>query len=196
MAGSLSPTADEREHLLGTLAEQRQALRATAYGLTDEQARASPSRSSLSVAGLIKHVASNEDRWIDLILELPPKPRDEAQADYLAEFEVKPGEKLADVLALLDLAAARTTEVIAGIADLGRLVPVPQGVPWYPPDLEAWSVRWVLFHLIAEGARHAGHADIVREHVDGATALPLLAAAEGQPETPWLKPWSPEVPSA
>ncbi|HEV8175660.1 MAG TPA: DUF664 domain-containing protein, partial [Actinoplanes sp.] len=46
-------------------------------------------------------------------------------------------------------------------------------------------------HLIQETARHAGHADIVRETIDGATAYPLLAAAEGWPETEWLKPWKP-----
>ena len=71
--------------------------------------------------------------------------------------------------------------------------PVPQGVPWYPDDLDAWSVRWVLMHLVSETARHAGHADIVREAVDGATAFPLMAAAEGWPATPWIQPWEPGV---
>ena len=85
-----------------------------------------------------------------------------------------------------------TERVVRGIADLGRRVPVPQGVPWYPQDLDAWSVRWVLMHLVSETARHTGHADIVREAVDGATAFPLLAAAEGWPATPWLQPWAPE----
>ena len=70
-----------------------------------------------------------------------------------------------------------------------QAVPVPQGVPWYPDDVDAWSVRWVLLHLIVETARHAGHADIVREAIDGATAFPLMAAAEGWPATPWMQPW-------
>ena len=52
-------------------------------------------------------------------------------------------------------------------------------------------MRWVLLHLITETARHAGHADIVREAVDGAAAYPLMAAAEGWPATPWLQPWEP-----
>jgi len=88
-------------------------------------------------------------------------------------------------------AAAATDEVVAGIADLGRAVPVPQGVPWFPADVESWSVRWVLLHLIEETARHAGHADMVREAIDGATAFPLLAAVEGWPATPWIQPWEP-----
>jgi hypothetical protein len=49
----------------------------------------------------------------------------------------------------------------------------------------------VLLHVIEETARHAGHADIVREAIDGATAFPLLAAAEGWEPTPWLQPWAP-----
>ena len=60
-----------------------------------------------------------------------------------------------------------------------------------PRTSTRWSVRWVCFHLIEELARHAGHADIVREHVDGATMYELMAGAEGWPETPWLKPWRP-----
>jgi hypothetical protein len=80
---------------------------------------------------------------------------------------------------------------MAGIEDLGQEVPVPKGVPWYPSDVDNWSVRWVLLHLIEETARHAGHADILREAIDGATAFPLMAAVEGWPETPWMKPWRP-----
>jgi hypothetical protein len=87
-------------------------------------------------------------------------------------------------------AAGRETEaVIAGIEDLGQAVPVPDA-PWFPKDVEAWSVRWVLLHLIEEVARHAGHADIVRESLDGATCYELLAAAEGWPATDWLQPWT------
>ena len=98
---------------------------------------------------------------------------------------------LTGVVAFSDAVAAEAEVVVRGIADLGQRVPVPQGVPWFPADLDAWSVRWVLMYLVSETARHAGHADIVREAVDGATAFPLLAAAEGWPATPWLQPWEP-----
>ena len=73
---------------------------------------------------------------------------------------------------------------------LDHPVPVPQGVPWFPDDVEAWSVRWVLLHLIEEIGRHAGHADIVRESIDGATMYELMAGAEGWPATDWMQPWS------
>ena len=89
-------------------------------------------------------------------------------------------------------AAARETEAdVAQIPDLGRPVPVPRDAPWFPQDVDAWSVRWVLLHVIEETARHAGHADIIRESIDGATAFPLMAAAEGWPATQWLQPWTP-----
>lgn len=89
----------------------------------------------------------------------------------------------------------RRSPWVAGIPDLDRPVPVPKGVPWFPDDVEAWSVRWVLLHLIEEIARHAGHADIIRESIDGATMYALMAAAEGWPPTDWLKPWEPPATS-
>jgi uncharacterized damage-inducible protein DinB len=193
MAGNVPPVADERDGLLRFLEQQRHVLKIAAHGLTDEQARLTPTKSALSVGGLVKHVATTEDGWLDIILQLPQKPFDEAMADYRTGYSLGPSETLAGVLTRYDEVAARTAAVIAGIEDLGQAVPVPKGVPWYPQDIEAWSVRWVLLHLIEETARHAGHADIIREHVDGGTAIPLMAAAEGWPETPWVKPWKAET---
>ncbi|MFJ1761621.1 DinB family protein [Amycolatopsis sp. NPDC088138] len=191
MAGNVPPVADEREGLLRYLEQQRYVLKLAAHGLTDEQARYAPTKSTLSVGGLIKHVASTEDGWIDIALQLPQKPFGEARQDYEEAYRLGPEETLQSVLERYDEVAARTAEVIGRIDDLGRPVPVPKGVPWYPDDVPAWSIRWVLLHLIEETARHVGHADIIREHVDGATAFPLMAAAENWPETPWMKPWKP-----
>ncbi len=190
MAGNVRPVADERDGLLSFLAQQRYVLKLAAYGLTDEQARLTSTKSSLSVGGLIKHVATVEDSWLDTVLQVPQKPFEESVAEYTSAYRLGPDETVKDALARYDEVAARTAEVIAGIDDLGQSVPVPKGVPWFPRDVEAWSVRWVLLHLIQETARHAGHADIIREHIDGGTAMPLMAAAEGWPESPWIKPWT------
>ncbi len=187
MAGSVPPVADEREGLLAYLAQQRYVIRLAGYGLTDEQARATPASSALSVGGLIKHVATVERGWIDTVLQRD----DRSEEDYASDFRLQTGETLARVLAFYDEVAKGTEAVIGEISDLGQAVPVPQGVPWFPKDVKAWSVRWVLLHLIEETARHAGHADIIRESLDGATAFPLMAAAEGWPSTPWLQPWEP-----
>jgi uncharacterized damage-inducible protein DinB len=142
----------------------------------------------LSVGGLIKHVASVERGWIDIVQQ---QPAGGSQDDYEMNFRLGPDETLASALDRYADVAEHTETVIAGIADLGQPVPVPKGVPWFPDDVDAWSVRWVLLHLIQETARHAGHADMVREAIDGATAFPLMAAAEGWPATPWMQPWQP-----
>jgi uncharacterized damage-inducible protein DinB len=190
MPGNVPPVADEREGLLAFLAQQRYVLRIAAHGLTDEQARATPTTSALSLGGLIKHVAATERGWIDLVVQRNRGTNDEAaEDDYHAGFRLGPDETLAGVLQFYDDVARETEDTIAAIPDLGQAVPVPRGVPWFPQDVDAWSVRWVLLHLIEETARHAGHADIIREALDGATAMPLLAAAEGWPATPWLQPW-------
>ncbi len=188
MPGNVPPVADEREGLLAFLAQQRHVLKIAAYGLTDEQARATPSASALSVGGLIKHVAATERYWIVSVLQGLPG----AEQDYHANFRLGPDETLAGVITGYDEVAAETEKVVGAITDLGRPVPVPRGVPWFPDDVEAWSVRWVLLHLIQETARHAGHADVVRESVDGATAYPLMAAAEGWPPAPWIRAWEPQ----
>jgi uncharacterized damage-inducible protein DinB len=189
MPGTVPPVPDERHGLLDFLAQQRCVLRVAAFGLSDEQARLTPTAGTLSVGGLVKHVAATEAYWIGLVAG-----RDGAAEDYGSGFVLGEDETLGEVLGRYDDVAAHTEAVVAGIDDLGRPVPVPRDAPWYPQDLEAWSVRWVLLHLIEETARHAGHADIVRESIDGATAYPLMAAAEGWPATTWLTPWEPPLP--
>ncbi|HEY8217722.1 MAG TPA: DinB family protein [Acidimicrobiia bacterium] len=188
MPGTVRPVTDERDALRAYLDQQRLVLRLTAYGLTDEQARIAPTVSALSIGGLIKHVTDVERAWMAYVQE---RERERADDDYTAAFTLGPHETLAGVLDDYAAATAETDSVIAAIPDLGRPVPVPRDAPWFPPEVEAWSVRWVLLHLIQETARHAGHADIVREAIDGATAFPLMAAAEGWPATPWMQPWEP-----
>ncbi|MGZ4687932.1 DinB family protein [Oryzihumus sp.] len=190
MPGTVRPITDERDGLMAYLAQMRHVLRLTAWGLTDEQARATPTASSLSIGGIIKHVATAERIWNERVRDVPQTYGREA---YAANFRLAHDETLQDALDLYDTVATETEAAIAEVGDLGQPVPVPRDSPWFPQDVEAWSVRWVLLHLIQETARHAGHADIVRESIDGATAFPLMAAAEGWPETPWMKPWTPPV---
>ena len=178
MPGSVRPVVDERDGLLAYLAQQRDALRFAVHGLTDEQAASRPTVSALSLAGLIKHVARTERYWMVEIVAQRHVPELHEQ-DYEAGFRLEAGETVADVLALQAAVARETEVIVAEIADLGQPVPVPRDVPWFPKDVEAWSVRWVLLHLIEETARHAGHADIIRESLDGRTMYQLMAAAEG-----------------
>jgi uncharacterized damage-inducible protein DinB len=188
MPGQVGPISNEQEGLLAFLAQARYALKLTAYGLTDEQLRAAPSASELSVGGLIKHCAATEEGWLGTIRNEPQKVDYEA---YGEGFRLAGGETIDDVFARYDRVAEQTEKTVAEIGDLGHRIPIDHSVPWNRKDLEYFTVRWILLHLIEETSRHNGHADIIRETVDGATAFPLLAAAEGWPETPWLKPWQP-----
>lgn len=189
MPGQPPPLTDERAQLLAFIEQQRDGIRYAAYGLTDEQARLTPSASSLSVGGLVKHAIDMERGWIDMVMQ---RQRDASPSSYEDNFRLGADETLAGLLATYDEVARETERVVNGIDDLNQAVPVPKGVPWYPADLDAWTVRWVLLHLVEEVARHAGHADIVRESIDGATMYELMAAAEGWPATDWLKPWQPK----
>src|SRR4051812_47276348 len=107
MPGQVRPVADERDALLAYLAQQRDVLRLTAFGLTGEQAGAAPSTSPLSVGGLIRHVTDVESSWIDLVLGLPFF--DEAsEGNYVDNFRFGPDDTLDAVLAAYDAVAART----------------------------------------------------------------------------------------
>ena len=188
MPGTVRPIVDERDGLLAYLAQQRACLRSTVHGLTDEQARLKTVASSdLTLGGLIKHAALCERGWIAGIVANQLTEEQARARDWATEFTLQEGETLTWALDLYDEVARETEAIIAEIPDLGRAVPVPKGVPWFPRDVEAWSVRWVLLHLIEELARHGGHADIIREALDGGTFYQLLAASEG-----WELPaWSP-----
>ncbi|WP_370329844.1 DinB family protein [Mycolicibacterium hippocampi] len=196
MAAMPPPIADERAGLKEYVAAQQNAFHAIAYGLTDAQARSAPSVSALSIGGLIKHVTNCQRGWMERVAAAPQfaasdqRPMAEQAADYGAEFVMREDETLAGILEEFDKQNAETIRLIE-TADLGAAVPIPQDVPWFPKDVPAWSVRWVIFHMIEELARHAGHGDIVRESIDGATLYELLGAVEGWPETDWLKPWTP-----
>jgi uncharacterized damage-inducible protein DinB len=156
MSASL-PVAGERADLLQSLARQRHFLRYTARGLSDDQAARQTTASDLSLGGLIKHVALTERQWMRFIEEGPSAMSwDEADAgDWMTGFRMLAGETLAGLLETYAQVARRTEELVAQL-----------------PDLDArWSARRVLLHVIAETAQHAGHADIIRESLDGAKSM-------------------------
>jgi hypothetical protein len=198
MAGLPAPAGDERQTLINFLAFQQNAFAAVAHGLTDEQARSTPSVSALSVGALIKHVTAVQAGWVARVAAAPDfPPRDtrplaEQMAEHEDQLTMRDDEKLGDLLAALRAQNARTLQAFTEL-DLDTLVPVPHEVPWFPADVDHWSVRWVGMHIIEELSRHAGHADIIRESIDRATMYELLAAEEEWPETDFIKRWRPAV---
>jgi hypothetical protein len=193
----MPPPADgERQTLIEFLAFNQNAFFSVAHGLTDEQARSTPSVSALSIGGLIKHAAFVQRGWAERAACAPefpppdPRPFEEQMAGYQDQHVMRDDENLVDLLE--DLRKAND-EVLAVFAekDLDTPVPVPGDVPWFPKDVESWPVRWVALHLVEELTRHAGHADIIRESIDRATMYELMAAHEEWPETDFIKRWRP-----
>ncbi len=163
----------ERADLLETLTAHRAFLRHAAAGLTDDQARQRPTVSELSIGGLIKHVASVESGWADFMAGTPSAmnadidwehPDPAVLAEYRNGFVLLADETLDGVLAEYERVAARTDELVATL-DLDTRYALP-AAPWFPPGASR-SVRRVITHIIAETAQHAGHADILRETIDG-----------------------------
>jgi uncharacterized damage-inducible protein DinB len=165
------PVAGERADLLQSLARQRHFLRNTTRDLTDEQAAQRTTVSELSLGGLIKHVALVERQWTRFIVEGPSAMSwDKASADdWTAAFRMLDGETLAGLLEKYAQVARQTEELVAQLPDLDAAHPLPPA-PWFEPGAR-WSARRVLLHLIAETAQHAGHADIIRESLDGAKSM-------------------------
>ncbi|MCK2217096.1 DinB family protein [Actinomadura sp. ATCC 31491] len=165
----------ERADLLAMLTKQRHFLRLTTRDLTDEQAGQRTTASALCLGGLIKHVALTESNWAAFIVKGPSalpgfgQMTEADQAAYADAFRMLPGDTLAGVLAEYAEVARRTDELIATVPDLNAAQPLPEA-PWFPPG-EQWTVRRVLMHILAETAQHAGHADIIRESLDGAKSM-------------------------
>ncbi|BCI51752.1 hypothetical protein NIIDNTM18_10300 [Mycolicibacterium litorale] len=200
MPGLPLPAADERQSLIEFLAFNQNAFFSVAYGLTDEQARSTPSVSALSIGGLIKHATGVQQGWTQRMASAPdfpppdPRPVEEQMRDYQDQYVMREDETLEELLESLRAQNVETLRVLRE-ADLATPVPVPHEVPWFPKDVDHWSVRWVALHLIEELTRHAGHADIIRESIDRATMYELMAAHEEWPETDFIRRWRPTQPA-
>ncbi len=191
MTSSASPAVpldDERADLLAELVTARQALVQAARGLDDAQAGERPTASALCIGGLVKHVTAVEEAWMRFVLEGPSAMRYELPdgvtwddlmsgtarelpqwiVEREQQFQMLPGETLAAILERYATVGARTDEIVATLPDLSVSHPLPDA-PWHEPGT-THSARRVVLHVIAETAQHAGHADIVRESLDGTTA--------------------------
>lgn len=184
----------ESQTLTGFIDEMLQGIRNAAFGLTDDEARSRPTRSALSIAGLIKHAT-----WV-MRMTVPrsegggrtAEPGTEAgRAEFFGSFTPTGPETLASLLAEFDDVRQRYLATIAAMDPSAVVTAGPQ--PWDDqPDAVDATQRMLLVHHVDEFARHAGHADIIREQLDGATAMPLRFAVEGRAGNAYLRPWTRE----
>jgi hypothetical protein len=178
MAGTYTPVAltvsvtGEKADILTLLNDQRALLKITARDLTDTQARTRSTVSGLTIGGLIKHLARGEREHANTIQE-----RDENAEFDMSElvdaYALGDDETLEYWLGEYDRAAADYDRVIAEVADLDELVPQPTA-PWQP-EREWWTVRRMALHLLRETAHHCGHADIIREALDGQSTMAAIS---------------------
>jgi len=161
--------SDERERadIVEALRAHRGFLRHTVEGLTDEQAALRPTVSELCLGGLIKHVTLVERNWVRFVREgSHVMEMDEGKyAEHARSFQMEPGETLAGLLAEYDRVAAETDALVLSVPSLDDEQTIPPA-PWAPEPTQR-TARRSFMHIVAETAQHAGHADIVREAIDG-----------------------------
>ncbi|GAA1393373.1 DinB family protein [Luteococcus peritonei] len=178
---------DERETLCSSLAAQLDGVRGTVHGLSDEQARLRPLRSALSLSGILKHVTY---AMLQSLVGAGLRKAEEADQDFYASFEPTEAETLEALLQRFDEVREEYLEMCRG-GELDAVLPVGP-MPWYGLDEpQPAHLRYLYVHHIEEFARHAGHADIIREQIDGADAASLMATIEGRPANQFVTPWEP-----
>ena len=162
----------ERTDTLDVLRKHRELLLRTVDGITDEQAAARTTVSELCLGGIIKHVTAVEERWASFVVEgtsvFPPMD-EAAYKAHLETFQMQPHETLASIIAAYGEVARRTDELVASVASFDDDHALPTA-PWFEPGAR-WSVRRAFTHIVAETAQHAGHADIIREAIDGQKSM-------------------------
>jgi hypothetical protein len=171
-----TPVAGERDSMLEYLRFHRSVFAAVSDGLTDQQARSTPTVSTLSIGGLIKHVTVVAYAWTQQVVAEPEQLRDDpwslvGMMSHRDEQHVmRDDESLADLRHALHAQIDETLHVFAE-TDLDETIVVPEHVRSVCADAH-WTARWALMNINEEMARHAGHADLIRETIDGATMYP------------------------
>ncbi|WP_152362259.1 DinB family protein [Microlunatus speluncae] len=172
----MTEISGERADLLHLFADERKNFAITLRGLSDEQARAKATVSDLTLGGLTKHLAATQWHWCLVITE----PDENAELDLesgMSQYYMAEDDTLAGLVVDFDDAAAFVDRVIKETPDLEATVPLPTA-PW-APEREWWSVRRILLHILREVSHHAGHADLIRETLDGGSTTRALAEEAG-----------------
>ena len=155
-------SGDERDVVNWLLDYQRYVLLRKVDGITEQQARQTTAKSDLTLLGLVRHLAEVEQYWLGTVfLGLQETMPWDDPDDRDADFHPGDNDTLADALVLL-------------LAEMGRARQLASTTPFDSLSVgrrenQQVKLRWVLVHLVEEYARHCGHADLLREAIDGAT---------------------------
>jgi hypothetical protein len=183
---------DEITGLVKYIDEQLTAIRAAAVGLTEEQARLTPCRSALSIGGLLKHATYCMRGAMDRLADGGAAPViDEAGfVRYQGSFALGDDETAAGALGEFD--AARVDYVAAIAAKDPASASIEPPAPWNGIyDSRPALARYYLVHQVEEFARHAGHADIIREQIDGVAVPQIVLSESGAPANDYFQPYAP-----
>ena len=175
--------ANESDTLLGYLDFQRATLEWKTRGLDEAGLRRTIASSTMTLAGLLKHMAYVEDHWFSGMLLDLPRMSPWAEVDWAAtpdwEWESAAREPATAVRAQWNTSVERSRavvrEVLSRVSDEASTKGAKTGDPLGALAKRSWpngdkpSLRWILVHMIEEYARHNGHADLLREAVDGET---------------------------
>ena len=160
---TIRTVTDEKELLTSFLDRQRGGLVAICEGLTDEQLRARLVPSLTTILGMVKHLAYVERWWFQDVFEGRPCEYPLSEDDWDADFRIEPEETTQQIIDLYRAECAISDEIIAA----HDLEEISRNHSQRPPC----TLRWTILHVSFDVARHAGHADILREQLDGRTGL-------------------------
>lgn len=157
---------DPKRILHRYLDKQRKALIAKLDGVSERDVRWPMTQTGTNLLGLVKHVASNELGYFGEVFDRPsnvPMPWFDEDAETNADMWATAEESRDDIVAFYERAAAHADATIQALA-----LDSPGRVPWWPPERQQVTLQQIMVHVTVEIARHAGHADIIRELIDGA----------------------------
>lgn len=163
--------ADELETLTGFLEWQRATLAWKTAGLTAGQLNETTAKSSMTLGGILKHLAYVEQQWFDVVLHDRAPREPWASVDWKADNDWDWRSAAQDTPEQLNTLwqdeVDRARKAVAEALETGDLGQPSKRVAW--KDGPHVSLRWILAHMVEEYARHNGHADLLREAIDGQT---------------------------
>lgn len=155
----------EHDDLIQLLDEQREMFRITLRGISEEQARQRTTASELTLGGLLHHLVNCERLWTKVLVDRDENAEQKLE-DFEGQYSIGDAETVDGLLTEWKTVAANTAELIRSVDDLDASIPTPTN-PWVPGRVW-WSARFLILHILREIAHHSGHADIIREQLDGA----------------------------